>query len=112
VRGEGRPDKISFLLILITHFFQVFFYFHPKPVIANRLNQIALLIGDADSDGDGLKDSEDGDDDNDGLLDVEDADDDGDGISDGDEDHDGDGISNESKSRFVLLFAHFPSRGH
>ena len=53
--------------------------------------------GDADSDGDGVKDSEDADDDNDGLLDVEDADDDGDGIEDEDEDNDGDGISNEGK---------------
>ena len=53
--------------------------------------------GDADSDGDGVKDSEDADDDNDGLLDVEDADDDGDGVEDEDEDLDGDGISNEGK---------------
>ena len=53
------------------------------------------FAGDADSDGDGVKDSADGDDDNDGILDVNDADDDGDGIEDEDEDHDGDGISNE-----------------
>ena len=55
--------------------------------------------GDADSDGDGVKDSEDADDDNDGLLDVEDADDDGDGVEDEDEDNDGDGITNEGKQR-------------
>ena len=59
--------------------------------------QKILSSGDADSDGDGVKDSEDADDDNDGLLDVEDADDDGDGVEDEDEDLDGDGISNEGK---------------
>merc|ERR1712002_1349600 len=52
---------------------------------------VSAFWGDADSDGDGIKDSADDDDDNDGLLDTEDADDDGDGIEDEDEDHDGDG---------------------
>ena len=55
------------------------------------------ILGDADSDGDGIKDSADDDDDNDGLLDTEDIDDDGDGIKDEDEDHDGDGLSNKSR---------------
>merc|ERR1711936_891967 len=54
----------------------------------------AAFWGDADSDGDGIKDSADDDDDNDGLLDTEDIDDDGDGIKDEDEDHDGDGVVN------------------
>merc|ERR1711868_176966 len=56
----------------------------------------AAFWGDADSDGDGIKDSVDDDDDNDGLLDNVDADDDGDGIKDEDEDHDGDGLSNKN----------------
>merc|ERR1712032_510712 len=48
--------------------------------------------GDADSDGDGVKDSEDADDDNDGVED-EDEDNDGDGISNEDDtDDDGDGV--------------------
>ena len=63
----------------------------------NCTHKKILSPGDADSDGDGVKDSEDADDDNDGLLDVEDADDDGDGVEDEDEDLDGDGISNEGK---------------
>merc|ERR1711955_60900 len=50
---------------------------------------------DADSDGDGIKDSADDDDDNDGLLDNVDNDDDGDGTLDGDEDDDGDGVINK-----------------
>merc|ERR1712147_543092 len=67
----------------------------------------AAFWGDADSDGDGIKDSVDDDDDNDGLLDNVDADDDGDGLSnkndpdddgdgllDGEEDDDGDGVVN------------------
>merc|ERR1711862_384590 len=59
----------------------------------------AAFWGDADSDGDGIKDSADDDDDNDGLLDSEDIDDDGDGIKDEDEDHDGDG----SQTRTTLM---------
>ena len=62
------------------------------------------LQGDADSDGDGVKDSEDADDDNDGLLDVEDADDDGDGVEDEDEDNDGDGITNEGEVKLKFDF--------
>ena len=62
------------------------------------------LQGDADSDGDGVKDSEDADDDNDGLLDVEDADDDGDGVEDEDEDNDGDGITNEGEVKLKYEF--------
>merc|ERR1711899_321981 len=54
----------------------------------------AAFWGDADSDGDGIKDSVDDDDDNDGLLDNVDADDDGDGLLDGEEDDDGDGVVN------------------
>jgi len=60
--------------------------------------------GDADSDGDGIKDSVDDDDDNDGLLDNVDADDDGDGIKDEDEDHDGDGLSNKSRKKFLIVY--------
>merc|ERR1712114_32159 len=44
----------------------------------------AAFWGDADSDGDGIKDS------------ADDNDDDGDGIKDEDEDHDGDGLSNKN----------------
>ena len=62
------------------------------------------FAGDADSDGDGIKDSADDDDDNDGLLDTEDIDDDGDGIKDEDEDHDGDGLSNKSRICFMAMF--------
>merc|ERR1712029_657144 len=65
---------------------------------------VSAFWGDADSDGDGIKDSADDDDDNDGLLDNVDNDDDGDGIKDedgdgtldGDEDDDGDGVINRS----------------
>ena len=68
-----------------------------KKITKNSISLRTFSSGDADSDGDGVKDSEDADDDNDGLLDVEDADDDGDGVEDEDEDNDGDGISNEGK---------------
>merc|ERR1711936_200316 len=59
---------------------------------------VAAFWGNADSDGDGIKDAVDDDDDNDGLLDTDDADDDGDGVLDGDEDDDGDGVENDEDS--------------
>merc|ERR1712114_149828 len=57
----------------------------------------AAFWGDADSDGDGIKDSADDDDDHDGdgLSNKNDPDDDGDGTLDGDEDDDGDGVLNK-----------------
>merc|ERR1711862_866740 len=56
----------------------------------------AAFWGDADSDGDGIKDSVDDDEDNDGdgLSNKNDPDDDGDGLLDGEEDDDGDGVVN------------------
>merc|ERR1711872_603870 len=57
---------------------------------------VSAFWGDADSDGDGIKDSADDDDDNDGLPNKTDPDDDGDGTLDGDEDDDGDGVINRS----------------
>merc|ERR1712147_608703 len=56
----------------------------------------AAFWGDADSDGDGIKDSADDDDDHDGhgLSNKNDPDDDGDGLLDGEEDDDGDGVVN------------------
>ena len=79
-------DKYLYILIFYKPFSKVtHFYFFDA--------------GDADSDGDGIKDSVDDDDDNDGLLDNVDADDDGDGIKDEDEDHDGDGLSNKSRKK-------------
>merc|ERR1712133_332622 len=59
---------------------------------------VSAFWGDADSDGDGIKDSADEDDDNDGdgLPNKTDPDDDGDGTLDGDEDDDGDGVINRS----------------
>merc|ERR1712025_1529881 len=61
--------------------------------IIGFVSSVFVFWGDADSDGDGIKDSADDDDDNDGLLDN--VDNDGDGTLDGDEDDDGDGVLNK-----------------